>query len=163
MCCKFLFGNFLFCTHCSNVQRNSSLITSNFQPAFATGNGHKLCHRKRGNMLPESFAVDTCFLDVSQFCHTGNIVSASKTCFCHEAETYVAAENNVFCGTKQGGNIKETYVRRKCYWQHVFSFSESFTVFLRIWKIRHYGSLFLHRLAIKQNHANSVGHRERQF
>ena len=29
-------------------------------------------------MLPETFPADKCFLDVSQFCHTENIVSVSK-------------------------------------------------------------------------------------
>ena len=46
-------------------------------------------------MLPETFAADTCFLDVSQFCHTGGIVSVSKTRFCREAETYLLAGNSV--------------------------------------------------------------------
>ena len=31
----------------------------------------------------------TRFLDDSQFCHSGNIVSSSKICFCFTAETFL--------------------------------------------------------------------------
>ena len=40
---------------------------------------------KRGNVLPGTFAAETRFLDVSQFCHTGNIASVREKCFCWEA------------------------------------------------------------------------------
>ena len=72
-------------------------------------------------MLPVTFAADTCFFDVSQFGHTGNIVSVSKNCFCRVAETYFAAGSNVSRVAKLG-NIEETCVRSRCYWQHVSSF-----------------------------------------
>ena len=48
-----------------------------------------------GNMLPETLAADICFPNVSLFCHKGNIVSSSKTCFCFTAETLI------FCFRKQ--------------------------------------------------------------
>ena len=46
-------------------------------------------------MLPETLAADICFPNVSLFCHKGNIVSSSKTCFCFTAETLI------FCFRKQ--------------------------------------------------------------
>ena len=41
-------------------------------------NSYSKALAKRGNLLPEAFAANTPFLDVSQFCHTGNIASVSK-------------------------------------------------------------------------------------
>ena len=79
---------------------------------------------KRGNMLPETFTADTCFLDVSQFCHTGNIVSYSKTCFCFTAETFFASGNSVFsCGKtgKHWGNMCPQQIA----WLDCFSVTES--------------------------------------
>ena len=58
---------------------------------------------KRGNMLPETFATDTCFPNVFQFCYKGeNTVSSSKLYFCFGAETKFAAGNSVSYVAKTG-------------------------------------------------------------
>ena len=74
-------------------------------------------------MLPETFTADTCFPNVSQFCHKPNSVSGSKICFCLEVETYFAAGNNVSRVAKLG-NIKpwqkgETCCQKPLLWTHV--------------------------------------------
>ena len=72
---------------------------------------------KRANILPGTLAADTCFPNVSQFNHTG-------ICFCRQAETCFAAGNNA-SRVEKLGNIVETRVRNKFFWQHVSSFCRS--------------------------------------
>ena len=72
-------------------------------------------------MLPEAFAANTSFLDVSQFCHTGNIVSVGKNVSAVKQKPILLEKNSVSHVAKLG-NIEETCVRSKCFWQHVSSF-----------------------------------------
>ncbi len=57
---------------------------------------------KRENVFPETPVARACFPDVSQFCHTGSIVSSvnlslkSKICFCYTAKTFhVSAQHEL--------------------------------------------------------------------
>ena len=90
-------------------------------------------------MLPETFAAETRFLDVSQFCHTGNIVSVSKNIsfvkekhilllktmlpVCQNRETsrkHVCAANgsgNTF--PRSARALERSYIQQ-CYIQHLF-------------------------------------------
>ena len=74
--------------------------------------------KRVGNMLPEIFPANTCFPYVPPFFLKRNGVSRSKKCFCTEGKTCFAARNNVSRVAKLG-NIGETCVRSKCFWQHV--------------------------------------------
>ena len=80
------------------MQTNEALNRSEMRPIprclsidFATGiQVHLSCYsggslqNDRGNMFPETFAwAETCFSNVSQFCHTRSIVSRSKIWFCY--------------------------------------------------------------------------------
>ena len=75
-------------------------------------------------MLPGTFAVGTCFLDVFQFCHTGNIVSSSKICFCFTTETFLLIETMLPVWQNRETSRKPWCVHSKCFWQHVFSFCQ---------------------------------------
>ena len=74
--------------------------------------------KRVGKMLPETISANTCFPNVAQFFQKRSSVSGSKKCFCSEARTCFAARNNVPRVAKLG-NIGETCVRSKCFWQHV--------------------------------------------
>ena len=65
-------------------------------------------------------------LNVYQFCHTGIcFLSWSRNIFCYWTK------NNSSRLAKLG-NIEETCVRSKCFWQRVLSFCQGFTAF--VWK-----------------------------
>ena len=103
-------------------------------------------------MLPQTFAADTCFLDVLQVCHTGKIVSSNKVCFYLTVETYFTAGNTVSHVAKRGTAGKPC-VRSRCFWQHVSSFSRGSIYTSAIHQVLYYTKLgFCNKKIVKRSH-----------